>query len=495
MIEARAPWLIVLLAALLASTPGEGAVHRVTPAGPKGASADAITAAVDGAADGDVILVAPGTYTGRVRLRQRFSVPVVLRSELPYQARLRGDAGAALIAFEARNVVIEGFDIAHAPGNTGALIIQIQDGLGVVAGSADGTDPVVSGIVLRDNVIHDSTNNDLLKVNNGAEDILIEGNLFYDQAGSDEHIDANSVVGVTIQDNVFFNTRNENTSSFVVIKDSNGNDDTVLGARDVVVRRNVFLGWQGSGGQGFLRIGEDGTANFEAQAVLVENNLFLGDSPTLIRTAFTVQGSRNIRFRHNTIVGDLPARSFGGRFLALGANPPIEGLALIQNVYSDPTGTMGSEAFSGVDLFDAPAGSVASATVLANLYFNGGLAIPSDAGQAVRFGDDAMPVLGDPGLPAPTAITLPVWTGSTFADGSTTIRSAFLRLANHYGRPTGAAVDAGVADLAPADDLLGQARDARPDLGAVEQPVSDPERLFADGFEAPPGTKGRRRPR
>ena len=44
------------------------------------------------------------------------------------------------------------------------------------------------------------------EVNNGAEDALIEGNLFFNQSGSDEHIDINSVVGVTVQDNIFINT-------------------------------------------------------------------------------------------------------------------------------------------------------------------------------------------------------------------------------------------------------------------------------------------------
>ncbi|MEM9302278.1 MAG: right-handed parallel beta-helix repeat-containing protein [Pseudomonadota bacterium] len=475
--------LLLILAGVL--SPAPAAVHHVTPVGPKGASADAITAAVDAAADGDVILVAPGTYTGRVRLRRQFGTPVTLRSEVPYQARLRGDAGAALIAFTARNVIVEGFDIAHTPGNSGGLVVQIQDLLGDVNGSDDGTDPVVGGIVLRNNVIHDSTNNDLLKINNGAEGILVEGNLFYDQAGSDEHIDTNSIVDVTIQDNVFFNTRDAGTSSFIVIKDSNGDDDTVLGARDVVVRRNVFLNWQGNDGQGFVRVGEDGTPNFEAEDVLVENNLFLGNATDLMRAPFTVQGSRDVIFRNNTLSGDMPARSFGGRFLAVGANRPNEALVLTGNIYSDPTGTLGSEAFNGVDLFDAPAGDTSSATLSGNLYFNGGNPIPSDAGQAVRFADDPAPTVGDPLLPALTGVVLPTWDGNQFADGSASIRAAFVTLVEAFGVPgaDSPALDAADPVLAATDDILGRPRGNRPDLGAWEQPESE-DIVFADGFEA-----------
>lgn len=51
----------------------------------------------------------------------------------------------------------------------------------------------------------ESFNNDLLKVNNGATQITVEGNMFYNQGGSDEHMDINGVTDVVVQDNVFFN--------------------------------------------------------------------------------------------------------------------------------------------------------------------------------------------------------------------------------------------------------------------------------------------------
>ena len=440
--------------------------------------------AIDQVASGDRILVGPGTYNGRTNLDHEFDPPVTILAEPRYQARLQHDNGAAIVVFTGRNIIVEGFEITHAPGNTGALVVQVQDLLGAFNGSNGGTDPVVSGIVFRDNIIHTSTNNDLLKINNGAEDVLVQGNLFYDQAGSDEHIDINSVIGVTVEDNVFFNTAaRPDTSSYIVVKDSNGTSDTVQGVQDVTIRRNVILNRNGSGGQSFVRFGEDGTAFFETDGAVVENNLMLGNSSDLMRTSLTIQGSRDILVRNNTVVGDLPSRSFAGRLITGGANMPNANLVFTQNLWSDPTGTMGTEAFNGVDLFDAPAGQTASALLEANLYFNGGNAIPADNGQALRFADDASPVVGDPLLPNNSAVIAPTWTGSQFADGSTTIREVFLRLVNDYGTPSpgSPAIDAGDPLLSSPEDILGRVRGDAPDLGAIETNGSDV--LFADGFE------------
>jgi len=467
---------------LYVATDGSDAAGDGSPGSPWAT----ITHAVDQAGDGDEVVVRPGTYNGRQSLRRQFAVPVTVRSEVPYAARLRHDAGAALIVFTGRNLVIEGFDIAHAPGNTTGLVVQVQDLLGRVNGSDGGTDAVVSDIVFRDNIIHSSTNNDLLKINNGAERIRVEGNLFFNQQGSDEHIDINSVTNVEVLDNVFLNTAERPaTSSFVVIKDSNGLSDTVLGARRITVRRNIFLNWYGNSGQGFLRVGEDGTENFEARDVLIENNLMLGNSGDLMRAPLTVQGSRDVVFRNNTIHGDLPARSYAGRLIAGTNNPRNENLVFVNNIYADPTGTMGSEAFNGVDLFDAPANQTLSARLDNNLYFNGPNAVPVDAGQFLDLLDDARALIADPALPSLAGLVPPVWNGNRFADGSRDIREAFLNLVERYGTPAtdSPAIDAADPASSAADDLLGRPRGALPDLGAVE--LGPSVAIFRDGFEGP----------
>lgn len=417
-----------------------------------------ISYAIDQVNDGTTILVQPGIYNGRVRLDQRFNTGIVIRSAEPYQARLRHDSGAVVICFTCQGVTLEGFDIAHAASNAIGLVIQIQNSQ-------------ISNVTLRNNIIHDSTNNDLLKINNGARDVLIEGNMFYNQAGSDEHIDVNSAVNITIRDNVFFNSRSQSiTSSYVLVKDSNGNSDGVLGSRNIDIRRNIFFNWQGNDSQSFVRVGEDGTANFEADNVSIENNLMIGNSNRLIRSALTVQGSRNVRFTFNTVTGNLPSRSFAARLLAVGSNSANEGIVLSNNIWSDTSGTMGTEGFVGADVFDAPVGSNASVRLQNNLYFNGNRQIPSDTNQEIRVSNDNRAVFGDPQLPDSNNLTIPIFDGRRFAGNFDSIRAVFIDLARRFGTPgiDSAAINRAGRSQAPQDDILGARRGNSPDIGAFE---------------------------
>ncbi|MCB0155108.1 MAG: hypothetical protein KDF65_09935 [Anaerolineae bacterium] len=428
--------------------------------------------ALDNVPDGSTILVKPGDYSGRVRLDRQFSQGVTVRSELPYQARLRHDS-AVVTVYYGQGITLEGFDIAHSGPGAGGLVIQIQDLLGSVSGSDGGSDAVVSRITLRNNVLHDSYNNDILKVNNGAENITIEGNMFYNQQGSDEHIDVNSVIDVVVQDNVFFNdfsgsgrSNNNDTSSYVVIKDSNGGDDTVLGSRDITVRRNVFFNWEGSTGQGFVRVGEDAAAYYEAQNVLIENNLMLGNSANQIRSPFQVMGSANVTIRANTVNGDMPAKEFGHRLFTFGANLANDQIRLHNNIWSDPTGTMG-DTFNRGD-------NTTNLSFDHNLFWNGGNPFPTSSESLIEVSDDANRVVADPLLGDQTGLVLPRWNAGAgqFADGSTTIRAVFERLVQLYGKPpqNSPAVDAANPAYAPSEDILGNPRPqgSAPDFGAVE---------------------------
>jgi hypothetical protein len=425
-----------------------------------------ITHALDNVPDGSTILVQPGTYRGRVRLRGAFAQGVTVRSEAPYQARLRND-GTVVTCFYGQGITLEGFDISHDGPGAGALVIQIQDLRG-----APGDDDYVSRIVLRDNVLHDSYNNDILKINNGARDVLVEGNMFYNQQGSDEHIDVNSVERVTIQDNVFFNDfadsgrTDDDTSSFIVIKDSNGDSDGTLGSAHVIVRRNVFAHWEGSSGQGFVRAGEDATANHEARDVLIENNLMIGNNSRQIRSPFQMMGVYSVTVRANTVAGNMPAKEFGARIFTYGANPDNDQIHLHNNIWSDPTGTMG-------DTFNR-GGNTHNLTFDNNLFWNSGNPFPTSSESIIEVSDDAQRVIADPRLGDQAGLQLPRWDpgAGTFADGSSTIREAFLRLVTLYGAPApeSPAIDAADSAQAPDEDILGHPRPvgAGPDIGAYE---------------------------
>jgi hypothetical protein len=452
-----------------------------TGTGSSGAPWATITKAVDTVPDGALVLVRAGTYQGRVNLRQSFAAGITVRSEVPYRAVLRHTA-TVVTCYECRGITFEGFDVAHTGAGAGGLVIQIQDLLGP---------PNHAGrVVLRDNVIHDSWNNDLLKINNGARDVLVEGNLFYNQAGSDEHIDINSIDGVTVRRNVFFNDFagsgrpvGNDTSSYIVIKDSNGSDDDLVGARNVLVDGNVFLHWEGSSGSAFVLVGEDGQSYHEAFDVTVENNLLLGDSANVMRTAFGIKGSREVTFRFNTVVGDLPALAFAMRLNREGANLPIESAAFLGNVWSDPTGSMGSSgAGNGNDFSDTPPADTLTFTLRRNLYWNGPNPLPFDAAELIDPTDDGERVVADPLLPAATGIVPPRWSPAAglFADGSARIAEVFAKLVRDHATPAaGSPLEgAGAAADAPATDILGNPRGATPTLGALEARF-----VFSDGFE------------
>ncbi len=416
--------------------------------------------------DESTLLVGPGTYSGRIRLDEKFSVGVTVRAEPMYEAKLR-NSGTVVTVYYGQGITLSGFDIAHDGPGASALVIQIQD-----ADDNQGGPNATSRITIRNNILHDSYDNDILKINNGAREIVVERNIFYNQTGSDEHIDINSVADVVVQDNIFFNdfaasgrTDTGETSSYIVIKDSNGTDDSYEGSQRITVRRNIFLNWQGNLGTNFLLVGEDGNPYHEAQDLLLENNLFVGNSASEMRAPFGVKGGKDIRFRSNTIVGDLPSAAFAFRFNQEGSNPANENISIYNNIWSDPTGTMG-------DFSDTPAGETSGFVLDHNLYYNGGNAIPEDTGNdMINRSDDAAGVEGDP-LLSNAAVVLPTWNdqGTSFADGSGDICAAFELLVRNHGMPAAnsPAAGAALASQVPATDILGRTRSSAPSIGAVE---------------------------
>ncbi len=432
-----------------------------------------IDKAVEMVPDGALILVHQGIYFGRVRLRGNFSKGITIRAEPLYRVKLRNN-DRVITSYDnnVRGITIEGFDIAHDGPGASSLVIHLDGG-----GSNQ-----VSRITLKNNILHDSYNNDILKINNGATKITVMGNVFYNQTGSDEHIDINSVEDVTVEDNIFFNdfegsgrSNQNNTSSYIVIKDSNGSDDIFTGSRNMSIRRNIFLNWQGSTGSNFVLIGEDGKPYHEAENILVENNLMLGNSSQLMRSPFGVKGGRNITFRHNTVSGDMPSYAFAMRLNREGSNPANNDIRFYNNIWVDQTGSMGAKTATGTnDFSDTPPNDTTGFALDNNMYWNGGNPIPQDSADLINYTDDLSAVIADPQIRAPLEITLPRWDdkNNVFGDGYPSIKSAFKALVTDYCSLAkgSAAIDSATEANSPAHDILAKPRavGGTSDIGACE---------------------------
>jgi hypothetical protein len=436
-----------------------------------------ITYAVRKIPDGARLLVLPGSYKEAIELERKFKKGVILQSLVPYAAQLR-NREKVVSCDTCAGITMEGFDIAHLPGSNQPYVIQIHNRDNVGASG--------QRVTLRNNIIHDSYNNDLLKVNHGANQITIEGNIFYNMGGPtiDNHIDVNSVHDVTIQDNIFFNCYEcsrrvspPRSGHFIVIKDSNGERDGIAGSYDIRVRRNIFLNWQGIAGGAFIGIGDGRNFRYyQGHNLVIENNLMLGNSREHLQAAVKIEGGKDILFRNNTVSGDLPGRSYAVRFIKSGSGLPNIDIRFYNNIWSDSTGTMGVESSDGKVAFsDSPADLIESFILSNNLYWNGKRPVPFEPDHLFNYIYDGNPLRGDPLLEKNLSqIRLPFLDqeGATLADGSETIRQAFLHLVQEFGAFTlgSPAIDAADPENAPLEDILGQQRPqgSGPDIGAWE---------------------------
>lgn len=423
--------------------------------------------AVASVPDGSRIDVGPGEYRGAQVLKGIFPEGILVRAIPSYGARLR-HSGTVLTLAQVQGVTVEGFDIAHEGAGAGPFVVHVRDEMGEVGGENFPT-----RLVFRDNIIHDSYNNDLLRIDSGVAGVTVEGNMFFNQGPADEQLDINAASDVSVRHNIFFNDfeasgrpSSQNTASFVIIKDANGATDGIEGAADVEVDGNIFMSWQGSPAMNFLLLAENGDPIYEARGVLVQNNVMLGDGGDVMRAPIGIKGATDVVVRNNTVVGDIPASAFAFRLNVEGDSPPNDGISFFNNVWSSPSGTI-------EDLTDTEFASPLENFVLdTNLYWNAGSAIPVDDTDAVNASSDAHAVLGDPSIES-APLQNPVWNAETlsFAGGESSICAAFEALVTRHATPTGSTAlsDAARADQLPQRDILGRQRTGL-DLGAVEAP-------------------------
>jgi MYXO-CTERM domain-containing protein len=212
---------------------------------------------------------------------------------------------------------------------------------------------------------------------------------------------------------------------------------------------------------------------------LVENNLFIGNSPAQQAAPMQFKGVQGVEVRANTVVGDFVAGAFGFRIGTEQDNLPITDIVVRQNVFDDPTGTMADRLFNIYGDYD-----LGTFVLDHNLYWNEGNALPS--GGALTPADDSNAVEADPGLPDDQVdIVLPRWDleQGVFESGEATVRDEFLRLVETYGALADGSAAIAAADPAhmPTVDIRGYPRDAQPDLGAYEHGAQDGDDGGDDG--------------
>lgn len=413
------------------------------------------------------VWIKDGTYTEAVDIEERYTTPATFKAVHLYKAILQY-SGTALELSGARNIIIEGLEIRQTGPGSGGLLIQVRRSL---------PNDWAEQITLRNNIIHDSYNNDLLKIFDGARFITVENNVFYNQGPDEEHMDVNSVTDVVIQDNIFFNDyagsgRSDpgDTKAFITVKDSNVDADGLLGSERVDIRRNIFLNWQGDI-EPFLQIGNSGNLAHEVKVMRIENNLMIGNAQDMVNSLLALSGVKDITFANNTVVGDLPSDAYAFRVDQKGVNLQNQNLYFYNNIWSDPSGTMGADLSGDKNNFSGGEPVQVSNLILDNnLYWNGPNEIPPGK-VASPLLDDARRVVTDPLLNTNhAAIVLPRWNGSAFLSGSLTIQQEFERLVELYGKLPANSPAIGKADpaFAPPDDILGRPRSASPEMGAYE---------------------------
>lgn len=388
---------------------------------------------------GMTIVVRAGTYPGPVELGGIFDPPVTLRAETRYRSRLTGD-GMVVRCFGCAGWIVEGFEIMQEPG--------AQD-LPMVLVNGDGR-----RVVIRNNVLHDTRASTLVRVASG-QDVVIARNLLYNAADIGVHLaDATNAI---VEDNLIFSdfaasgrSGEQQMLPMIWLEDFAG-----IGNRGHRVRRNVVMRWEGAVTDSIIALrGMTGA--------VVENNLVVGNGVAPTEAALAIDGGASIVARHNTITGDLPGEAFVSLTRRI-ATAPSQDVSLLNNVWADPTGTMG-------DFADGPPADALSLTLSHNLYWNGGKPVPDDAADAAGPSRDLAAVVADPMVPAAGAV-LPVWDAAqgVFADGSTTICEAFLAAVLAHGTiaPEGGAHLA-ATPTAIGHDILGNPRTGATSIGCYE---------------------------
>ncbi len=409
---------------------------------------------------GFTVFLLDGEYPDQITTGRSFASPVLVRALNDYRAVLvnTGQAPISLYGFEDEhrsfNLTFSGLEIKGlGAGPQGYALVYLW--------KAD-------DVAFRNCIIHDSYNDDLMRVLHSAR-ISVKNSVFYNPEAKEEAIDINGgSKDVVVEGSIFFNeyaaSGRQETSPrpFVLIKTSWPDEDGIT--RRVTIERNLFLHkntdapWQS-----MVHVGGDDKDYYTAQNVTVQNNLFAAADGPVMGKAVRVLGSRDVFIFANTM------RSAAGSFLAMGEvaresqSPICVNVQFANNLFLD-------EAGEGERLIQGDGTQIESGLLRNNLYWWGAGPPPVTAGDYFNYTDDARAIVKNPRLPAVARLTMPVWGGEQFAGGYRTIGQIHADLVQALAAPGRGSpvVDAASVEDMPRDDITGQPRDGAPDVGAYE---------------------------
>jgi hypothetical protein len=380
--------------------------------------------------DDCTVWVADGVYVGDVDIERRFGTSLTVAAVNRLGAVL--ESSSSVISIKgAQNITIDGFEIRHVEGGDGV----------VVSVSGRGS-MFAENITLRNSIVHDSFDNDLVKINAGVRNAVVLNTITYNPGSGEQHYDLNGVEDVTLRNNIMFNDYPgsgrdvEDVKMFVIIKDSNASGLDLMGSKRVTLDGNVFIGWENGGGEMMVKVGNDGKPYHEAVGVMVENNLFLSNGPDEARAVFGAAGAKDVTFRNNTI-NHTTAKYQGYLLETKGDNPPNENIVLCNNVWS-----------AGMTDFAKVSDTVGLAEH-DNVYWNGGAQVP---GYQPDNGMVTDPGLIDALVSRPRTGNAEAW---------------LAQLVNDHGTPNNVVADIADPTCASDHDILGHTR-TTPDIGALE---------------------------
>ena len=465
------------------------------------------------------IIVRDGIYDGFTLQGStyHFEYPCLIQSENPYKAKFKGRSRVFSI-YNASNITFSGFDIY----GEGMDIDPVAGNEYVIHISNNST----YNITFEDCIIHDSYNNDMIKINVHPENIIFSNCIFYNQCprGGDQFFDIIGAFNVMIEKCIFFNhyesserggtfPSNNNIPSnefltrsqgFILVKNMSERN---RGA-DITIRKNIFFNWTGKPDACFIILGEgvgDETSfvHYQAENIHIENNLFLynpyDDTYIGRRGMLLAQSVRNLKVRANTVLGTRPGGLYSTRGFMVYTHRsaiakgelPSTGWEFTNNIFCDNQAWTGDNrpilsfvSSSNPPFEDDGTGKSVpgSYSLLNNLYWAGGvtgtwIVDPSTGGDRTKLivSEDNQRIETNPQLPADfDNLVLPVLAsqGDTFISGNSTIREEFVRLALKYAvpQPGGAGIGNGDAGYMPEDDILDNPRGKTPSVGCYEMP-------------------------